>query len=332
MKFDGTIENQTLSSMPEARRKQQKGATTILKSGLLAVAMTVVFAVFAFRAAEWTRNLSSDFIVYGQASTGSNPPPESGPAGEGPTTKAIPQIVVGAYDGESHYGTVIEVINPNTTAITVSGNFYNEDGSPSTLTFATNLSSEPNFTGSFSKVNLPASSILVLSVGTTNAKKPHTGTTIWGLISASNTISVSSFFELRRTRDDRLDSRVGVAASLPSMTSFVIPRIREKQGINSGRAEIDTGFAVVNTGSKTATITAKLIDANGNTVATNTFPLAPNAHKASIVGSGFRFLSGETTGRQYQYMLFSSDQPTIGAAAIAFEGGNLTSFPVDPLN
>jgi hypothetical protein len=31
-------------------------------------------------------------------------------------------------------------------------------------------------------------------------------------------------------------------------------------------------------------------------------------------------------------MLFTSDRPTIGAAAIEFEGGNLTSCPVDPIS
>ncbi len=311
----------------------------IVRTGAVAVAMMVVFAVFAFRAAEWTKGLSSEFIVYGQAvntstgtTTGGGTTGGGGTTSGSATTKAIPQIAVGAYDNHRHYGTIIEITNPNTSAITVSGRFYNEDGSASTLTFATNMISQPTFIGSFSNVSLPASSILVLSVGTSSATTPKNGTTNWGLISASNTISVSSFFELRRRGDEGLDSRVGIASSRADMTSFLIPRIREKQTEHSERAEIDTGFAVVNTGSKTATITAKLIDANGNLIASVVFPLAPNAHKAGIVSSGFSFFSGETTGRQYQYMLFSSDQPTIGAAAIAFEGGSLTSFPVDPLS
>ena len=47
----------------------------ILKTGALAVAMTIVFAIFAFRAAEWTKGLDSEFIVYGQASGGSGSVP-----------------------------------------------------------------------------------------------------------------------------------------------------------------------------------------------------------------------------------------------------------------
>jgi len=116
------------------------------------------------------------------------------------------------------------------------------------------------------------------------------------------------------------------------MTSFVIPRIREKQATGSTKAEIDTGFAVVNTGTKTATITGSLIDANGNHIATMAFLLPSNAHKAGISSSSFTYLNPELTGRQYQYMIFNSDQPTIGAASIAFEGGALTSFPVTPIS
>jgi hypothetical protein len=318
---------------------QMTSSKKILRTGAVAAVMVALFAVFAFRAAEWTSGLNSGFIVYGQSSTGSTGGTGStgstgstgGTTGGSPNSKAIPQIAVGAFDNSTHYGTIIEIINPNASAITVSGNFYNEDGTASTLPFATNMTSQPMFIGSFTNFNLPAGSILVLSTGTTSATTPKNGTTNWGLISANNTISVSSFFELRRRGDDALYSRVGIASSSPNMSSFLIPRIREKQSADSNSEEIDTGFAVVNTGSKTATITAKLIDANGNTIATASFPLAPNNHKAAIVSSGFMFLTGEASGRQYQYMLFSSDQPTIAAAAIAFEGGNLTSFPVDPL-
>jgi hypothetical protein len=114
------------------------------------------------------------------------------------------------------------------------------------------------------------------------------------------------------------------------MTSFLIPRIGQRGSATQNT--IDTGFAVVNTGDSTATVTGKLIDLNGNVIASTSFLLAPNAHKAGIVGSAFSFLNSESTGRQYQYMLFTSNKPTIGAAAIAFEGGSLTSFPVDPLS
>jgi hypothetical protein len=308
----------------------------ILKTGVLAAAMTIVFAIFAFRASEWTNSVSSEFLVYGAAGntgSGTTPPPPGGggtTGGGSTTTKVVAQIASGAYDAPTHYGTIIEIINPNTSAITVSGNFYNDDGSPSTLNYATNLSSQPTFNGSFSNVNLPAGSILVISTGTSPATTPSVGTTNWGKITGSNTISVASFFELRHKGDEALYSRVGIPSSRPDMTSLVIPRVREKQADGSGLAEIETGFAIVNTGTLPATVTAKIIDANGNIVAVMSFVLKPNAHKVGIVNSAFA-IQGEGTGRQYHYVMFSSDQPTIGAAALAFEGGSLTSFPVDPL-
>jgi hypothetical protein len=303
----------------------------ILKTGAVAAAMTVVFAIFSFRAADWRKGLSSEFIVYGQSGSGTTGGTGSTGLSANETTKVLPQISAGAYDSASFYGTVIEITNPNGSAITVSGKFYNEDGTPSTLAFATNLSSQPTFSGNFSNLSLPAGSILVISIGTTSATSPKTGSTIWGTITGSNTISVASFFELRRQTDSALYSRVGIPASLPNMTSFVIPRVREKTSVTQP-AEIETGFAVVNTGTQTAMVTAKLIDANGNVIASGSFPLVANGHKAGIVNSAFSFLSPEAAGRQYQYMLFTSDKPTIGAAAIAFEGGNLTSFPVDPIS
>src|SRR5207249_10869862 len=59
--------------------------------------------------------------------------------------------------------------------------------------------------------------------------------------------------------------------------------------------------------------------------------LKANEHKVGIVSAGFSFVSPETFGRQYHYVLFTSDQPSIAAAALAWEGGSLTSYPVDAL-
>jgi hypothetical protein len=321
----------------------------ICKTGVLAAAMTIVFAIFAFKASEWTNSISSDFLVYGATTGGSTTPPPGGGTGGTTTTKVVSQVVAGAYDNASHYGTIIEVVNPNNSPITVSGNFYKDDGSPSTLTFATNQSSQPTFSGSFSNLNLPASAILVLRLGTDPNNTPSEGSCVkpastpaatwvnpctnWGSITANNTISVTTFFELRRKGDEFLYSRVGIPSSRPDMTSFVIPRVRER-GVGLG--EIETGFAVENTGSRTATITAKVIDVNGTTIATGSFLLAPNAHKVGFVydSSIFSFQNPETTGRQYHYVLFSTDQPTIGATALSIDSGYgaLTSFPVDPIS
>ena len=317
----------------------------ILKTGVVAAAMAAVFGMFAFRAADWTKGLSSEFLVYGQVATGGSSGSSGGTSGGTSSggsapivpsaTRVVPQVAAGAFDSATTYGTIIEIVNPSTSAISINGNFYNEDGTTATLTFGTNLLTQPTVGSSFTNLTLAASSILIMSVGTTSATTsalPQTGAITWGLISASGTISVSSFFELRSRSDGSLLSRVGIESSSPTMTSFVIPRVREKQASGSTKSEIDTGFAVVNTGTKTATITASLIDANGTHIATTAFLLQPNSHKAGIASSSFTYLNPELTGRQYQYMIFNSDQPTIGAASIAFEGGALTSFPVTPIS
>jgi len=306
----------------------------ILKTGALAAAMTIVFAIFAFRAAEWTKGLDSEFIVYGQATGGSTGTNTGGSTGGGGTTviKIIPQIAAGNYgDIEPRkYGTIIEIVNTNTTAITISGNLYNENGTSSTLTGTTNLPSQPTFAGSFNNLSLAANAILVIEFGTNTSNTPSGPTTNWGKFTASGAVTVASFFELRDSVSNVLYSRVGVPASRPDMTKFIIPRVRQvSTGI--GIAEIDAGFALVNTGSAAANVTATIKDANGNTVgAPKVVTLLAGAHMADFATHLFQ-LTGEASSRQYQYVQFVSSSPSIAAAALAFEGGSQTSFPVDVL-
>src|SRR6185503_5364219 len=73
----------------------------ILKTGLLAVAATIAFAIFAYRAAEWSKGLNSEMIVLGQNTGG---PGGGGTGGSGgcttgasgtssaQITKVIPQM------------------------------------------------------------------------------------------------------------------------------------------------------------------------------------------------------------------------------------------------
>src|SRR5437899_2621503 len=129
----------------------------ILKTGALTAAMTIVFAIFLFRAAEWTKGLNSGFIVYGQASTASSGTSGTGGGSTGAsTTKVVPQIASGNFGDlePRNYGTVMEIVNPGTAAVTISGNFYNENGTASTLPFASNASNLTITNGSFSNYSL----------------------------------------------------------------------------------------------------------------------------------------------------------------------------------
>src|SRR5207244_6603727 len=104
----------------------------ILKTGALAAVVTIVFGFFAYRAAEWSRGLNSEFLVLGQSS-GTGGGGTGGTGTTATTTKVIPQIAIGSFDGGlTKYSTVIEVINTSSSALTVSGNFYNQDGTAAT--------------------------------------------------------------------------------------------------------------------------------------------------------------------------------------------------------
>ncbi len=309
----------------------------ILKTGALAIAMTVVFAIFAFRAAEWTKGLDSEFIVYGQGSGGSTGTGGTGGTGSS-TNKVVAQIASGNFGDiePRNYGTVMEIVNPGAAAVTVSGNFYKEDGSAATVPFASNASNLTINGGAFSNYSLAAGAILVISTGTTPSTTPAVGTTTWGKFTASGAISVTSFFELRHSQTRGLFARVGVPASRADLGTFVIARVREKQnaeGVRAGLADIDTGFALVNTGTAAAVVTVTVKDANGSNVGFQELvTLRPGEHVANFASFLFsRFNETAGQGRQYQYIKFESSAPTIAAAGLAIEGGSLSSFPVDPV-
>jgi len=308
----------------------------ILKTGALAIAMTVVFAIFAFRAAEWTKGLDSEFIVYGQGSGGSTGTSGTGGSTGSSTTKVVAQIASGNFGDiePRNYGTVMEIVNPGTTAVTVSGNFYNENGTAATaVPFASNASNLTITNGSFSNYSLAAGAILVISTGTTASTTPAVGTTTWGKFTSSAPVSVTSFFELRHSLTRGLFARVGVPASRADLGSFVVARVREKQnneGTRAGFADIDTGFALVNTGTATSAVTITIKDANGATIGTKAIALTAGQHIANFTSLLFSDLA-ETAGlgRQYQYVRFDASPATIAAAGLSIEGGSLSSFPVD---
>jgi len=132
----------------------------IWKTGVLALAVTLVFAVFVFKFESWTKGMSSDFVVYGQtAGTGGT----GGTTGTGTTgttvTKIIPQVVAGSFDGNlTKYITVIQIVNTGTAAISVSGNFYTTTGTASTLAIKSNLITA-GLTGTIPSTTLNASGL-----------------------------------------------------------------------------------------------------------------------------------------------------------------------------
>ena len=270
----------------------------IVKTGALAISVTIAFAVFVF---------------YGQTTTGGT---------TFTVTKVLPQIAVGSFDGNlTKYSTVIEIVNRGATAVNVAANFYKTtDGTASTLLFATNLTAVPAITGgALASTALDAGKVLVITTNTAT-----TGTVNWAKIQATGSVSIATFFEIRDNRTNALYSRVGVTASPANMSKFLIPRVRN---VATG---LEVAYALVNTGSTAASYTSTLNDATGSVLKTRTDTLAAGAQTAKFAFQFFD-LSGEPAGTSYSYIVIESSSAQFGAIAVALEGATQTSFPVDQL-
>ncbi|HYR88621.1 MAG TPA: hypothetical protein VE422_31360 [Terriglobia bacterium] len=292
----------------------------ILKTGVLAIVMTIAFASFAFRVEEWTKALRSDFVVLGQTGTGGGSTGSSGGGGgtSVSVTKILPQIAIGTFDGNlTKYSTVIEIVNTNSTPVTVSGNFYNTNGSPSTVAYATNLTASPTITGSLPSTTLGARSVIVITGNTSPTYAAN-----WAKITATGAVSIATFFEIRDGATNALSSRVGVNASPANMSKFVMSRVHSPS--------LELAFALVNTGAEPAVYTATLRDVNGNTIATKTESLGALSQTAKLT-DGFFGLTNQPAGTSYSFITFESSSAAFGAIAVSFEGASQTSFPVDQL-
>jgi hypothetical protein len=295
----------------------------IWKTAVMAVVVTLVFAIFVFRVEDWTKGVSTDFIVYGQgtAIAGSGVPGVTGTS-----TKVISHIPVGSFDGNvTKYRTVIQITNTGTTAVGLTGGIYKQDGTASALSLQM---SGVAITGVTAVTHAVLTAGLSVPVGQTIVlvgENATTGSVSWMKITPTGgSIAASAFFELRDGATNLLYSRVGVSGSLSDMTKFVIPRVRNTA---SGT---DVGFAVVNTGTASVVITVTLKGASGNTLATNVRGLAAG-QQIAVFPKDFFGLTTEASGTDYQYMTFESSSPTIAATALAIEGASLASFPVEKL-
>jgi hypothetical protein len=307
--------------------------TRVWKAGAMGAAAAILAILFVQNLGNWVKGLNGDFIVYGQ--TGSAGGPEgpgsgtglfTGGAGSAPTmTKIIPQIAVGSFDGVTKYSTIIQVFNTGTDPVTLSGEFYKEEpggaaGTSFPVNFTSNVSSLPTFTSAFSGVTIQPNASLILT-----SRSGAAGSVGWGKITGNGNISVSTVFEFRDGASDLLYSRVGVSGVTANMSKFAMARVRNVDSV------LDVGFALVNTGSTAATITATLYDSSGVAVgAPQNIAVAPNGHIAKFVQQLFS-LTNEPSGTNYSYVLLSSNSSQWASVALAYEGGNLTSFAIERL-
>lgn len=295
----------------------------IWKTAVLAISVTLVFAIFAFNFEDWTRGLSSEFIVYGQTSGGTG-----GTGGTTTTsgttvttiTKILPQVAVGSFDANiTKYISVIQIANTGATPITVTANFLNPAGTASTLVMKTNLVALPTFTADLPSTSIAGGSTLVITADTAT-----TGTVNWGKIVTTGAATVSAYFEFRDVATNFLYTRVGMAGGSATLKKFAIPWVR------NATTGLDVGFALVNSGA-TANITVTAKDAAGITVGSpRVYAAAANSQTASFANQ-FLTLPTAPAGTSYGYLLFEGSSATFSAVALAFEAGALSSFPIEVL-
>jgi hypothetical protein len=303
---------------PTDRRTHLKYNKRTLVTASLAVVATVVFGAFMYRVAEWSSGTNGKTAGLTQTALNCS---EAG-SNRLETTKVIPQMAFGSFDGGlTTYSTAIQIVNISGNAQGLAATFYKEDGTPlNNVTLAVGPSTLTN--GVFRAVSIVKDGVLVVAGG----GKEASGVIGWGKITSCGALSLSTFFELRDAKTNVLLSRVGVPASQPNMSNFVIPRIRE---VGTG---LDVGFALVNTAaSGSATVRAELKDAEGNTIATKDIRMAGGVHQSGFTKDLFAPLNEPKDGRTYQYVKFSSNSPTIAAIALAFEGSTQTSLPAEIL-
>src|SRR6185295_4048655 len=102
------------------------------------------------------------------------------------------------------------------------------------------------FTGSLTNIALPPNQTLVIIGGA--GEVPPAYASLWGRITSSAAVTISTVFDYRSVKPDQLFGRTGVGASDTDMKQFVIPRARNTT------TKLDTGFAIVNTGTASANL------------------------------------------------------------------------------
>ena len=279
----------------------------LLKTGAVAAAVTIAFAIFVYGASDWIKGMRSDSTTCSISATVVQP------------AKIIPQIVAGSFDGGTTYITIIQIVNTSSAPQDVSAAFYNEDGTPlNNVPLAADKTSISN--GVLPPVSIPKDGVLIVTAGAPSIP----GKLGWGRVTTCGTSSISTVVEMRDS-SSRVISRASVTASPSNMSSFVIPRIRERS------TDLDTAFAVVNTASSgSAILRAELIDATGSVIAAKDILMAAGSHQSLFVHKDLFPALKEGDARTYQHLKFSSTSPTFAATALAIEGAMLTSLPVEP--
>lgn len=288
--------------------------------------MTVTLVVvgvlgFVSVVGNWTKALDAEFLVFGQTGgTGSGS--GGGGTGGGTTTitKIIPQVAAGSFDaGATTFSTTIQVINVGTSAVSLTADFFNQNGSVSTIPFTTTDVTAPTFTGTLSSISIPSNAAIVIQNGSVAA-----GAVNWARLVTDGAVTIAAQFEIKDA-NGRLVSRVGVPSADADGTKLLIPRLRNADPTKG----TSTAFAIANTGDATASVTATLYSA-GQVAGTKTLTLDAKNQTAQFAKEFFT-LTNEPTVDTFSFMIFESTTADSGRTALVFEGSNQATFPVDKL-
>ena len=292
----------------------------LIKRVLTGMLVSVGILEFVSVVGNWTNALDAEFLVYGQSGGGGGTGGgggESGGGGAGTTvTQIIPHVAAGSFAGATEtFSTIIQIINAGTTSVELTSiELFNQDGSPSTVPFSTTSATAPVFTGTLNNLTLPANDSIVLTAGNTS-----TGVINWARIVSEGNVLVLGVFELR-TAGGTLVSRVGVPATVGTMTKLVIPRMRNVS------QNLATAFALANTSNSEVTITETLYE-NATSIGSATLALGAGNQTAKFAWEFFS-LTSEASGTNFSHMVLESTAASLSATALVFEGGNQATFPI----
>ena len=246
-----------------------------------------------------------------------------------PTNTAViivPQIAAGSFDGGvTSYNTVIQIANQTTVDVEINVEVFEQNGTPSNLTFHTDDLYLGTFTGVFGPCTLPPNHSVVIT-----SEQMATGKVNWARVTADRKIIVSTVFEIRY-RNGTLISRVGVPGSASNLPNVVIPRMRD---VAKG---IQTAFAIVNTGADDISVTANLYSrVDGfdvvHVVDGITFSLTAGSQTSQFFNQLFAPLNNEPIVTSYSHVVLEPTAPTLAATSLVYEGSDQATLPVTRLD
>ena len=223
------------------------------------------------------------------------------------STYILSQVANGSFGGGSYRTTFVLVNNANAHATAIL-NLTDDNGAPMAMTIP------GNGTGSSFTIDLPAGASQMLQTDGQGSVTVGAAT-----ITSTSRICVSGIFSIYDSHGNYV-TETGVGNSDPQ-SSFVLPV--DTTGL------FNTGLALFNPGTITASITMILSDTTGKQVASTVVPLAGGHHTAAFIAGTEQFFPSIT---HMQGTLVVQCTSSIAAMVLRQNGAPLsfTSLPVVP--